>query len=295
MIRGFYTGSRGVLEFQKAMDVTANNLSNSNTDGYKSARLTFKEILYKRVRMPDDYEDNREVYDRNIARNRALREYTPTIDEETEGDPGTSEYFSENKLRIGGGTKAAGSALNMSPGAFYETGDMLNAVIVGNGFFCVEGMDGESYYYTRDGAFRISTETDDNYLVTALGEYVLDGSYNRIVVPQDVEMPTITLDDVNSGGGQIGEDSVPVGVFLCSNVYGLHLTGGNKFTTTDYSGEMEAIGGDIVGVKSGYLEMSNVSLAEEMARVIQFQRAFQSNLTLIRTADEIEAYTNQMR
>jgi flagellar basal body rod protein FlgG len=30
-------------------------------------------------------------------------------------------------------------------------------------------------------------------------------------------------------------------------------------------------------------------------KVIQAQRAFQSNLTVIRTADEIESYTNQLR
>lgn len=295
MIKGFYTGSRGVLEFQKAMDVTANNLSNTNTDGYKSSRLTFKEILYKRVRMPDDYEDNREVYDRNIARNRALRGYTPVIDEETEGDPGTSEYFFENKLRTGGGTKATESALNMTSGAFEETGNLLNGVIVGNGFFCVEGLDGESYYYTRDGAFRVSTESDGNYLVNAQGEYVLNASYERVLVSQEVEMPMLVLDDINGDGAEMSENAVPVGVFLCNNVYGLHLTGGNKFTATDFSGELEAVGGDIAGIKAGYLEMSNVNLAEEMSRVIQFQRAFQSNLTLIRTADEIEAYTNQMR
>lgn len=72
--------------------------------------------------------------------------------------------------------------------------------------------------------------------------------------------------------------------------------GQNKYYPTVFSGEMSSLAAsDGVRIQQRYTEMSNVDIAEEMSRMIQAQRAFQSNLTLIRTADEIEAYTNQLR
>jgi flagellar basal-body rod protein FlgG len=52
---------------------------------------------------------------------------------------------------------------------------------------------------------------------------------------------------------------------------------------------------DGVDVITHGIEASNVSIAEEMVKVIQAQRAFQANLTVIRTADEIEGYINNLR
>lgn len=320
MIRGFYVGGRGAAEYQKAMDVTANNLSNTNTIGFKSSRLSFKDVLYTRVRMPEDYEQNQGKYNRNVSYPRALRgesspkgyvgevydrngdyEYMNIDNVDNNGiiavgdEPGPGEYFLENKLRTGGGLKIIESAINMSQGSFESTGNLLNAVITGDGFFCVQGIDGESYYYTREGSFRISAEEDGNYLVAGAGEYVMNRDFDRILVPNfedGADFPYIVLD-----GEEVYDDAnaIPVGVFMCNNIYGLHLTGGNKFTVTDISGEMEAVGTETTGVQAGYIEMSNVSLAEEMSKVIQFQRAFQANLSIVRTADEIEAYTNQLR
>lgn len=296
MIKGFYTGARGVIEYQKMMDVAANNMSNANTDGYKSMRLSFQELLYKRVRMPDNYEANRENYDRFTAYNRAIangaRPVSEEDEEDMEGEPGTGDYFSENKLRVGAGGAGMETALNMTSGSFYETGNQLNAIIEGNGFYAIESLYGEAYYYTKDGSFHVSVEEDANYLVTSLGEYVLDDNYNRIAIPDEANSPRIVGSNLEYSGDI---NDLRVGIFTCNNIYGMDMAGGNKFLPTDFSGEMYSVENESVRVVPGYLEMSNVSLAEEMVRVMQAQRAFQSNITVVRTADEIEAYTNQMR
>ena len=70
MIRAFYTGQTGAAEHQKLMAVAANNMANVNTDGYKTSNLTFQELLYQRVRMPDDYENRRGHYDNNVLVNK---------------------------------------------------------------------------------------------------------------------------------------------------------------------------------------------------------------------------------
>ena len=45
MMRGMYSAISGLKTHQIALDVTANDLSNVNTVGYKSARTTFKDSL----------------------------------------------------------------------------------------------------------------------------------------------------------------------------------------------------------------------------------------------------------
>lgn len=46
MNAGFYTGVSGMIAFQKEMDVTANNIANVNSTGFKPSRVSFGELLY---------------------------------------------------------------------------------------------------------------------------------------------------------------------------------------------------------------------------------------------------------
>jgi len=48
-------------------------------------------------------------------------------------------------------------------------------------------------------------------------------------------------------------------------------------------------------VMKGYLESSNVDLAEEMVKLLQIQKSFQLNSNVIQTADEIEQTINSLR
>ena len=50
MIRGMYSAISGLKEHQVMLDVTANNLANVNTIGYKSSRATFKDQLQQTAR-----------------------------------------------------------------------------------------------------------------------------------------------------------------------------------------------------------------------------------------------------
>ena len=45
MIRGMYSAISGLKAHQVMLDVTANNLANVNTIGYKGSRATFKDQL----------------------------------------------------------------------------------------------------------------------------------------------------------------------------------------------------------------------------------------------------------
>jgi len=46
MIKAFYTAGSGARAQQYALDAVANNIANVNTDGYKSQRVTFTDLIY---------------------------------------------------------------------------------------------------------------------------------------------------------------------------------------------------------------------------------------------------------
>jgi flagellar basal-body rod protein FlgG len=137
------------------------------------------------------------------------------------------------------------------------------------------------------------------FLTTVYGEYILDENYERIMLPENIN---INREDLMLVPHSYPEPENPeesnlirIGIYTFDNIYGLELIGGSKFMPTALSGEaeiMESPADNII--RQYYIEASNVNIADEMVRVIQAQRAFQSNLTVIRTADEIAAYVNQL-
>ena len=74
------------------------------------------------------------------------------------------------------------------------------------------------------------------------------------------------------------------------NNNGLKAAGGTLFQQTANSG-LPSFGfagaGGRGGVKSGYLEDSNVDIAKEFVNMILMQRGFQANSRVITTADEM--------
>lgn len=57
MTNGFYSASQGVLTMQSAMDITANNIANVSTDGFKPLRASFSDLIYTvRNKKNDDVE-----------------------------------------------------------------------------------------------------------------------------------------------------------------------------------------------------------------------------------------------
>ena len=50
MIRSLYTAATGMEAQQLNLDVTANNLANVGTAGFKKSRLDFQDLLYQTIR-----------------------------------------------------------------------------------------------------------------------------------------------------------------------------------------------------------------------------------------------------
>jgi flagellar hook protein FlgE len=109
------------------------------------------------------------------------------------------------------------------------------------------------------------------------------GSLTTFTVSQSGQVLGIYSNGVTKVVGQIA-------LALFTNPGGLMKVGGNAYQPTVNSGEPIVGPADSGGrgkIASGYLEMSNVDLAQEFTSMIMAQRGFQANSRVITTSDEV--------
>ncbi len=223
------------------MDITANNLANVNTFGFKAARPSFADLIYTK-------------------RNNNIEE-----------------------VQTGHGIKIDKTDLMFEQSTLRHTQRDFDFAALDEGFFAVETPSGNTAY-TKDGAFYM-TDIDGNgnwQLCDSKGSFVLDYDGNRIPVPfnEDGQVDSVAL--MNA-----------VGTYRFENPYGLDQFGDNYYIPTGSSGE--AISDETLGKKQGYLEASGTSVANEMSKVIEYQRAFQLNINMVKLHDELNNLVNNLR
>ncbi|MEY2444871.1 MAG: flagellar hook protein FlgE [Ilumatobacteraceae bacterium] len=161
MLRSLFASISGLRSHQTMMDVTANNISNVNTQGFKAGRAIFADALSQTVRG---------------------------------GGIPTDGSGSTNPMQIGLGSRVAAVTTSFSQGALQLTGRVTDLAIQGSGFFVVE-RSGQQLL-TRDGAFNWDSS---GQLVTAGGARVLGwttdaaGNVNSSTVPGFIAVPTSVL------------------------------------------------------------------------------------------------------
>ena len=259
MIRSLYTAATGMGAQQLNMDVIANNLANVNTTGFKKGRVDFQDLLYQTIR--------------SAGATQAQGVQVPT------------------GIQVGLGTRAAAVQKVFTAGDAQQTGNDLDVMIEGNGFFQVMTPSGE-LAYTRDGSFKVDSQ---GKIVTSDG-YALQP---EITVPAEAKEVTIGEDgtvsaSVSGQTQQLGQ--IQIVKFL--NPAGLDSMGRNILQKTDASGEpiTGTPGQDGLGtLASGFVEMSNVKVVEEMVNMIVAQRAYEVNSKSIQSADEMLNIANNLR
>lgn len=251
MMRALSTAATGMQAQQLNVDTIANNLANVNTPGFKKTRARFQDLLYQDLRPA--------------------------------GNP--SRLGPPAELAIGHGTRLSSTERAFRQGTTEETGNPLNLLIEGDGFFSVQRPDGQTAF-TRDGSFFLSSEGS---FVTADG-FKLDP---EIVIPDGVAGLSISAEGVVSARFHDGGDEEEIGQIELTrflNPAGLRSLGRNQYAPTHASGD--PIGGTpgVEGfgtVLSGYLEGSNVEVVDEMVALISAQRAYEINSRAITTSDEM--------
>jgi len=253
MLRALNTAATGMEAQQLRIDVIANNLANVNTTAFKRSRGDFQDLLYQTLRAP------------GVAAS-AGREL-PT------------------GIQIGLGTRPVATLKDFTLGELRQTGNQLDLVIEGNGFFQIRQPNGE-IAYTRSGAFRTDSQ---GRIVTADGFLLEPG----LTLPPDTQSVAVAPDGTVSVRQPSQKNAVEVGrIQLVSfiNPAGLESIGRNLYRPSSSSGEpLPGVTGEngLGTVAQGFLESSNVKVVEEMIEMIVAQRTYEINSKVIQAVDQI--------
>jgi flagellar basal-body rod protein FlgG len=242
------------------LDVIANNLANTSTNGFKRARPVFEDLLYQTLRQP--------------------------------GAQSSQSTQIPSGLQLGTGVRPVSTARIHTQGSLQQTGNDLDVAINGAGFLQVLLPDGTTAY-TRDGSFQ---RDNQGQLVTSSG-YAVQPS---ITIPANALTTTISNDGVvsitqagNASPTQVG--TLQLATFI--NVGGLQSVGENLYMETASSGTPtpSTPGTNGAGVlNQRYVETSNVNVAEELVSMIQTQRAYELNSKVVSTSDQMLARLTQL-
>jgi flagellar hook protein FlgE len=275
-----YAAISGLEASQTMLDVTANNLANSDTIGYKSQATSFVDELSQTLAAPT----------------------------------GPNAYNGgSNAMQVGLGVQVGSIDNQMGTGSLQTTGNALDIAVQGAGFFQVgtgspatapvpgtpTNYTGTHVQYTRAGNLTLNSL---GYLTTQSGQYVLGSAAASTagtnVTPVYLNVPpgstnvavgqdgSVTYTDQTTGltakAGYISLATFP-------NNAGLSRAGGSLWNATASSGLTPQTGTPGVGglgqTIAGSLEMSNVDMATEFTNMITAERTYQANSKVISTGD----------
>jgi flagellar basal-body rod protein FlgG len=244
---------------QMNLDVISNNLANVNTTGFKRSKLQFQDLLYQNTR-------------------------------EAGSQQGGGNQL-PSSLQVGQGAVPVATERLFTQGDLTQTGNNMDVAIQGTGFFEVQMPDG-TRAYTRDGAFK----TDSQGRVVTSDGFPVQGGFQP--VPAGTTGVTITSSGAVTYSTANGNTNFQVQIARFNNPEGLNAVGHNLYKETSASGTAELGNPTENGfgeLQQGALEMSNVSVVQEMVNLILAQRAYEVNSKAVQAADEMMQQSNNLQ
>ncbi|NLA57315.1 MAG: flagellar hook protein FlgE [Firmicutes bacterium] len=174
MMRSLFSGVSALKNHQIRMDVIGNNIANVNTVGFKSSRVTFRDILSQTMKAASAPQGGR---------------------------------GGVNPIQIGLGMALGSIDVNHGQGSPEVTGRQTDMSIEGNGFFILS--DGDRQYYTRAGLFGVD---QDGSLVSSVngmkvmgwkainGQVDSKGALQELVIPMGITIKPIATSSVKFSG-----------------------------------------------------------------------------------------------
>jgi len=171
MMAALFSAVSGLKSQQSSLDVISNNISNVNTTGYKSQRVSFGDLLSQTI---------------------------------SAASSSTATTGGTNAVQLGMGVSVGSIDTIMTAGTSQSTGVATDVSIGGNGFFVVQGGSQGEYQYTRDG----NLSTDDAGNLTINGnkvcgweQYTVDADGNY-VYNTDTKAEAINVDSDTYNGSK---------------------------------------------------------------------------------------------
>lgn len=263
-------------QLQNKLDVIGNNMANVNTTGYKNRQTDFSSLLFQQMDNPSD--------------------------------PANEQgRMTPDGIRIGSGAKLSHTNIDLSAGAFQETGRALDVALLNeNQLFQVNVTENgvTETRFTRDGSFYLNPiNNGQSVMITNHNGEPVIGTNGPIVLAGGFEAISV------NGEGMIqvtrnGEQQVEVQLEIVEAIRPrvLESAGTNNFRLPNLDelnyepGEIiQAVGQDDVQLKSKALESSNVDIAKQMTDMLMTQRSYQFNAKTISTSDQMMGLVNQLR
>lgn len=288
MMKALYSGVSGMRSHQTKMDVIGNNIANVNTYGYKSQRVTFRDVYYQQLKTPGSASDERGGI---------------------------------NPSQVGYGAQVGSVDTIHTISGWTPTNQPTDVFINGEGYFAVETSTGEELF-TRLGALGFDSagnlvdvngsrvkgwNEDDVDVDTSTGKVSVTGDPKAITIepPSDVKYENITINPdgtITAIYNNQANDKDPkndtivtlglVAVANVENQNALVLEGNSYYRRSNNTGDITyeipgSKGSGTGALISGALEMSNVDLANEFSDMIVTQRGFQANTKIISVVDQM--------
>lgn len=290
MMRGMYAATSGLDAHQTMLDVTADNLANVDTIGYRRQSVRFSDELAQLV--------------------------------DTATSPNGYSAGS-NPVQVGLGAHVGSIDNMMSAGGVRTTASSTDVAINGQGFLRVADGDVSgpspifaSTQYTRAGNLTLN---QNGFLTTQTGQFVLgyipqatgSGTYqpvtsgagaanNPIVVPPGSTHVTIGPDGSVNYVSTVGAAVTAGYISLASfpNESGLQRDGDSLWSANLSSGSEipgQPATGNYGRTIGGELEQSNVDMGSEFINMIEAERGYQANAGTIDAADRMMRTVVQMK
>ncbi|OPH51348.1 flagellar biosynthesis protein FlgG [Paenibacillus ferrarius] len=287
MNNSMINSSVSMHSLQQKLDILSNNIANVNTNGFKKKEASFEDVLTNVKAQPEGF--------RQQGR------------------------FSPLGFNQGWGSKLVQIHTNLAQGPIQPTGNPTDFAIQGDGLFEVSvstidanGNPAFQPSWTRNGAFSLTPDTTGGtVLSTKEGHFVTGIDGNPIHVPTGFR-PVVESNGTVNGYNEQDATAAPIRIGqiklvrvvrpqllqdIGNNLYALP----NGITAAEKANILQDLNGGLdtsnnrVTLMQGFLEQSNVTLADEMTDLVIVQRALQLNSRAITSSDQMMNMANNLR
>jgi len=224
---------------RRRLDIAANNMANSETAGFRKERPVFREYVERMEKPP-----------------------TRELPIEAKNTAFVQDYRATQDSRQGG---------------FQVTGNPLDIMIDGPGWFAVEAPGGGTAY-TRAGFIKVN---DASELITSGGHRILDDGGAPIAVPVD-ELASLSI----GADGTVSTVTGPIGRI------GVTMFDDQSLVTPRGDGLTDGVGGRPLDaaatrIRSGGVESSNVEPIVETTELVDILRTYQTSMRMTSALNDL--------
>lgn len=306
MLKSLYSGVTGMRSQQTKMDVISNNIANVSTTGFKAGRVRFQDLI-SQIDAPAQGASNNlgGINPHQIGMGVQVSGTDTIMTAGSLQTTGRSLDFGiqngDNSFFMVSGSGDKDESQYTRDGGFYadHEGNLVTA----------SGLRVLGYRNTPIKVLDKSDQGHDAY-TTAVAELVTDRNLGQLTIHENLnadgtvitdaiptdalKLQSFTIDGTGTIIANYGEDHTyiigRVALASFTNPDGLQKAGGNLYNSTQNSGVAVPGAPSEEGfgqIRSGFLEMSNVDLANEFTEMIVTSRAYQANSRSITTSDEM--------